>query len=173
MPAEDVIFLYQLFTSATIAVWIIGGWGIDALLGEQTRMHKDLDVLVLMDDVARLLALLEGQNYSLAYLWEENRFMPDRQEKEIATAFVWRDGGGHEIDVHAMRLDDDGNGVPMWIVDEALLFRRQDLEAQGVIGDVRVRCISPQMQLAYHTGYELPESHLRDMERIRAKFGIT
>jgi lincosamide nucleotidyltransferase A/C/D/E len=29
-----------------ITVWLDGGWGIDALVGEQTRKHDDLDLVV-------------------------------------------------------------------------------------------------------------------------------
>jgi lincosamide nucleotidyltransferase A/C/D/E len=127
MTAEDAIFLYQLLTTNTIHTWIIGGWGIDALLGEQTRTHKDLDILVLVDDVARLLKLLEGEGFHLAYLWEENRFVQDSQGNETATAFVWQDDSGREIDAHAMWLDQQGNGIPAWTVEEGFLFPRKDL----------------------------------------------
>lgn len=26
-------------------VWVGGGWGIDALVGRQTRQHRDLDLM--------------------------------------------------------------------------------------------------------------------------------
>jgi hypothetical protein len=42
--AEDVIRIHQSLSVNGIQVWLTGGWGIDALLGEQTRQHKDLDI---------------------------------------------------------------------------------------------------------------------------------
>jgi lincosamide nucleotidyltransferase A/C/D/E len=27
-----------------IAIWLDGGWGVDALLGEETRIHNDIDL---------------------------------------------------------------------------------------------------------------------------------
>ncbi len=51
---EDVISISQLLEADGIQVWLTGGWGIDALLGEQTRPHKDLDVIMLVDDVVRM-----------------------------------------------------------------------------------------------------------------------
>jgi Aminoglycoside-2''-adenylyltransferase len=45
MTAKDAIELYKLFEQHGIKVWIDGGWGVDALLGHQTRKHDDLDVL--------------------------------------------------------------------------------------------------------------------------------
>ncbi len=171
MTAEEALFLYQLLTTNGITTWIIGGWGIDALFGEMSRTHKDLDILVLVDDVARLQSLLEQEGLHFAYLWEENRFVQDRQGNATATAFVGQDDAGREIDAHALWLDDQGNGVPAWGVKEGFLFPREDLAEQGGIAGERVNCISPKMQLVCHTGYDLPETHLRDVERIRAKIG--
>ncbi len=171
MTAKEALFLYQLLTTNGITTWIIGGWGIDALFCEQTRPHKDLDILVLVDDVVRLQSPLEREGFHFAYLWEENRFVQDRQGNATATAFVWQDEAGREIDVHAMGLDDQGNGVPAWSVEAGFLFPREDLAEQGVIAGGRVNCISPRMQLVCHTGYDLPQTHLRDVERIQAKYG--
>ena len=37
VSAEDVIRIYTDLATNEIQVWLTGGWGIDALLGEQTR----------------------------------------------------------------------------------------------------------------------------------------
>lgn len=52
--AEEAIAIYQQLTASGFQVWVTGGWGIDALLGEQTRAHKDLDLIVLLDELLRL-----------------------------------------------------------------------------------------------------------------------
>jgi lincosamide nucleotidyltransferase A/C/D/E len=171
VTAEDALFLYQLLLANAVPAWLVGGWGIDALLGEQTREHKDLDILVLVDDVGRLLALLEREGCRFAYLWEENRAVDDRKGNPAATAFVCKDDGTREIDAHAMWLDELGNGIPAWVMEEGFRFRREDLAGQGWIMGVEVRCISPRMQAALHTGYPLPETQVGDMLRLRAKFG--
>jgi len=46
MRAEEVTALYTLLAEREVRVWVDGGWGIDALLAEQTRQHKDFDALV-------------------------------------------------------------------------------------------------------------------------------
>lgn len=56
--AQDVISLYQLLLANGIQAWITGGWGIDALLGKQTRPHKDLDVIMLLNDLIWMRASL-------------------------------------------------------------------------------------------------------------------
>lgn len=42
-PIQNVINLYQRLLDAGIPIWLDGGWGVDALLEEQTRIHDDLD----------------------------------------------------------------------------------------------------------------------------------
>src|SRR6266481_8512849 len=51
MNAADVISLYTDLESMGTSVWVDGGWGVDALLGEQTRPHKDLDIAIQQKDV--------------------------------------------------------------------------------------------------------------------------
>jgi len=46
MTAADVVEILGWFRAASADVWLDGGWGVDALVGEQTREHKDLDLIV-------------------------------------------------------------------------------------------------------------------------------
>jgi lincosamide nucleotidyltransferase A/C/D/E len=39
MTAADVIEVLQCLERAGVSVWIDGGWGVDALVGAQTREH--------------------------------------------------------------------------------------------------------------------------------------
>jgi lincosamide nucleotidyltransferase A/C/D/E len=172
VSAEDALQLYRALSSHGMRVWLTGGWGIDALLGEQTRPHKDLDVVMLLDDVVRLRALLGREGYVLKELWSENRWSIDAQGNETATAFVLQDLDGREMDVHALRLDEQGDGIPAWEAPEGFIFRKEDLSGMGVIAGLAVRCITPAMQVLCHTGYELPEVQQRDLQLLHAKFGV-
>jgi len=40
----DVVDFYRTITQLGTELWIDGGWAVDALLGEQTRPHRDLDI---------------------------------------------------------------------------------------------------------------------------------
>ena len=51
MHAADVVEEIDELELAGVDVWVQGGWGIDALLGEQTRPHDDLDVIIRADDI--------------------------------------------------------------------------------------------------------------------------
>jgi lincosamide nucleotidyltransferase A/C/D/E len=172
VSAKDVINIYQRLSAAGIQVWLTGGWGIDALLGEQTRPHKDIDVIMLLDDVVRMRKLLGRDGYSLKELWSENRWVVDAHGVETATALVLHDSEGREFDMHAMRLDEWGNGIPEWEEAEGFMFKRQDLAGEGMIAGFAVQCITPESQMLCHAGYELPDKQLRDLELLREKFGV-
>src|SRR5262245_61371124 len=96
--ARDVADLVRLLDAHGIEVWIDGGWGVDALLGEQTRPHGDLDIAVRDVDVPRLRDLLATRGYQ-----ERPR------DDTTAWMFVLADPSGREIDIHAFALDADGN----------------------------------------------------------------
>ena len=168
--AEDAICICQGLSANGIQVWLTGGWGIDALLREQTRPHKDLDLILSVGDVVRLRDLLGRDGYGLKDLWPENTWVVDASGTEIPTAFVLVDAEGREVDAHALYLDDRGNGVPAWADDEGFVFRPEDLAGEGMIGGLPVRCLSLEMQMSCHTGYDLPDEQVRDLELLRERF---
>jgi lincosamide nucleotidyltransferase A/C/D/E len=171
VSAKEVIRMYKGLLANEIHLWLVGGWGIDALVRKQTRPHKDLDVITLVDDVAAMREFLGGSGYSLKELWSENRWAVDARGAETATAFVLYDSHGREIDVHAMRLDDRGRGIPAWEA-EGLVFEREDLAGEGLIAGTAVQCISPEMQMLCHSGYELPASQVGDLALLHEAFGV-
>lgn len=171
VDAEDVIRVYRRLLGHGIRVWLVGGWGIDALLGEQARPHHDLDVIMLLDDVARTRQLLAYDGYKLKQLWEENRWVADSRGIKTPTGFVLHDAEGREFDVHAMRPDEQGHGIPAWEA-EGQVFRMQDLAGEGVVSGVSVRCMTPEMQMVCHTGYALPGHQMRDLKLLHERFGV-
>lgn len=169
--AEDAIDIYQRLLNNNIRVWLTGGWGIDALLEEQTRQHKDMDIIMLVDDVVAMRDLLGREGYSLKELWIENAWVVDSAGREIPTAFVLHDAVGREVDAHAMTLDEQGNGIPAW-TREGLVLSREDLRGEGMIAGVPVRCLSAEMQVRAHSGYDLPLYQVQDMELLQERFGV-
>src|SRR4030065_1370373 len=63
MTARDVIDLVQLFERNQIEVIIDGGWAVDALLGEQTRPHEDLDIALPHLYVPLARSLMEAKGF--------------------------------------------------------------------------------------------------------------
>ena len=178
--AEDVIELYSGLRAEGVRIWVDGGWGIDALLGRQTRLHKDFDALVALEDLPALTHFLGGRGFALKLIWENNRWARsseplaligrERPAVEAATAFVLEDGSGCELDFHAVRFDEHGHGVPAW--DNDLIFPPEAFAGVGTIGGRRVRCLSAEMQMRTHTGYALKESDIHDLRLLHNRFGI-
>ena len=169
---EDVIYLYQLLENHGMPVWLTGGWGIDALLGETTRPHKDLDIFMLVEDVIPMNALLADEGYTFKKYWSENLFTEDSRGNTIATGYVLADTEGRELDVHAFRFDPHGNGIPAWEVEKGFVLTPHDLSGVGAIHGVRVRCQSAQNQMLCHTGYVIPPHQWPDLEALHERFGV-
>ena len=60
LSAPDAAALCRGLEEHGVGFWLIGGWGVDALLHRQTRPHKDLDVLVRLADLGPLRRWLDG-----------------------------------------------------------------------------------------------------------------
>ncbi len=160
MTAADVIDLYARLADLGIQIWIGGGWGVDALLGEQTRPHRDLDIIVQQRDVPKLRELLELQGYR------------DVERDDTSPwNFVLGDDDGREVDVHVIIFDTEGNGV-YGPVEKGVMFPAASLSGSGAIDGHAVRCNSAEYQVRFHTGYELHDSDFRDVAALCERFGI-
>jgi len=160
MNAADVLSLYNAFQNKNIEVWIDGGWGVDALLEKQTRAHNDLDIVIQQIDVAKLRTLLESQGY------EEIKLEIARPHN-----FVLADNQGHEIDIHVIVLDVEGNGI-YGPAEKGEMYPVDALGGTGSIAGRTVKCISPRWTINFHSGYKLKEKDYKDVSALCDKFGI-
>jgi lincosamide nucleotidyltransferase A/C/D/E len=160
MTGADVIALYTTLDQLGIQIWIDGGWGVDALLGDQTRPHKDLDIAIQQKDLPKFRGFLKGHGY------EEIKLETARPHN-----FVLGDAQGREIDVHVIVFDTEGNGVYGPVAD-GVMYAAAALAGTGVIEGVSVRCISPEWTIKFHSGYELKEKDFKDVSALCNKFGI-
>jgi lincosamide nucleotidyltransferase A/C/D/E len=163
---SDVVLLQRLLTERRLEWCIVGGWGVDAILGVETRPHKDLDVLVRVDHLTRIRDLMASLGYRPTRLWEENRWLVGEAEGPDflrATAFVLTDSAGREVDAHVFDAN-EGHILPLWQTDRRVT--EEDLEWKGRIGNENVVCMSPQAQIRCHLGYNLPNTHRADVEQL-------
>ena len=98
--ASDVTFLRRILDAVGIRYWIDGGWGVDALLREQTRAHEDLDIVVRDADVTRFRSSLATHG-----------FREVEQKDARHWNFVLADTHGRKVDVHVVVMDAEGKGV--------------------------------------------------------------
>ena len=147
MREADVIRVLDALDEAAAEPVLAGGWGVDALVGRQTRRHFDLDVVIAPGTEAesRARAALAPLGYevvdphALAGHWTEARA-------------VLRDADGHTIDLLQVGV---GDGT-----------------AEGHLAGRAVRCLSPETQLLFHQGYPLPSKHRRDIDLLCRTFHL-
>lgn len=157
MSPDDVIEILAFLSGASIPVWVDGGWGVDALLGEQTREHRDLDLAVRSQDEARFRAAVS-----------QNGFLEVSAEPHNP---VLRDARGRVIDAHFFDPSRVSDGPAGWLVYGDIAYDVGAFEGEGSILGVRVACTTVLSQVRSHRGYELDDEDIRDMKALRARFG--
>ena len=155
-----VLWFLWLFDELRVAVWIDGGWGVDALLGEQTRSHEDLDIIIPSADSARLVVALGQRDF-------HDVIDDDRCDRN----FVMDHAEHGSIDFHVIELASDGNAVyqPR---ETAWEISALELHGQGSIAGRAVRCLSAEYQVRSHTGYTLQNTDFVDMAALQERFGV-
>jgi lincosamide nucleotidyltransferase A/C/D/E len=158
LKADDVVEVLGRLRVAGIEFWVEGGWGVDALLGEQTRAHDDLDLGVRLEDVDRICAVLSEFS---------------RSDEEWPASFVMRDRTGRTVDCHPLRFDEHGDGWQANTKGGApYRWPRQGLQARGRIAGVDVPCISPELQLHWRTYPEFDDVDWQDVQQLCRRFGL-
>lgn len=160
MSSEDVLELYFSLCDLGIQIWIDGGWCVDALLGKETRPHKDIDIVIQEKDLSNFRRFLEIQGYKDINLEEAKPWN-----------FVLGDNKGHQIDVHVIVLDDKGNGI-YGPAENGQMYPAESLTGSGIIGGQLLKCISPEWIIRFHSGYELKEKDFKDVSALWEKFNI-
>ena len=161
MTSADVTAFCRQMEALGIKVWLDGGWGVDALLGRQTRAHADLDIVVQEKDLRFLVEILEGRGF---------RELP--RDDSRAWNFVMGDGRGKEIDLHVIAIDREGNGIYGPPARNEGMYPAAALQGQGQIEGLSVRCVSPEFQIRSRTEYEPDPTDYEDVRALADKFGL-
>ena len=64
MTEHDIVDLLKVSESLGIMVWVGGGWGVDALIGSQTRPRNDIDVYIEKGNADGFIKMLTSKGYS-------------------------------------------------------------------------------------------------------------
>lgn len=155
MKAEDVVELLRIIEQNGVDVVVDGGWGVDALLGGQTRPHDDLDIAIQHQDVPKLRELMSTHGY---------RELQNPNGTDFN--FVLADAAGRKVDVHSYAFDSEGKLL------EGIAYPIESLAGIGCINGHRVRCITPEWMVKFHTQYEPDEDDFQDVLALCTRFGI-
>ena len=157
MTAVEVIRIMDALRNARIPAWLDGGWGIDALLGEQTREHDDLDLVVGLDTVDAALEALRPYGYSMG--------LDERPTRLVLEASIHR-----RIDLHTIIFDSEGGGVQHLQDGRSYRYPPQGFAAIGQVSGRRLSCLTPEVQLECHMGYEPTDTDRRDVGFLVERF---
>jgi lincosamide nucleotidyltransferase A/C/D/E len=142
MDAAKVLEILDRLDAAGVEWWVNGGWGVDALLGRETRPHNDLDFAIPAESIEQLPAIFP----EFVHVYQE----------QLPSAYVLRDSQGRELDFHPLRFDAEGNGWQPQIGADDALWPREALEGRGHIGGQEVRCMTAEFEVQSHLyeGYD-------------------
>jgi lincosamide nucleotidyltransferase A/C/D/E len=149
MAFEEVLTVIDSVRAIGCRFWLEGGWGVDALVGRQTRPHRDLDVDVDADFQDEVLTALHDLGYVVETDWRPNRV------ELVARGRGW-------VDVHPLLIDEDGRARQAALDGGWHEFPRSFFTVGSLCG-ASVPCVSSEAQRAFRTGYELREVDMHDL----------
>jgi hypothetical protein len=155
MKEGEVLEVLEALDRAGVKTWLVGGWGVDALLQRRTRRHRDLDLVVLARDGS-----VERACEALGRLGYGN---PD--EGEVPGAGMPRrilldDGFGRSVDVHPVDASTAlFAGSPGELDPSAF--------ATGTLAGRVVPCVSVRSQLSLKSYPGARSKDARDVKRLK------
>lgn len=160
MPGKRAVEILRAFDTAGTWYAVDGGWGVDALLGEQTREHGDLDLAVPLDEIDQVLRLLADLGFGLTL---------DERPKRLMV----RHRDGAEVDLHPLRFDEKGDG---WQIGAGAnggdaAYPPGEM-TKGTIAGKSVRCLGAELQLRHHAGYDPGGVDRHDVGKLVERFGL-
>jgi lincosamide nucleotidyltransferase A/C/D/E len=156
MNENDAVDLLKKAENIGVNVWITGGWGVDALVGRQTRPHNDIDIFIEKKDAAAFIEMLCSNGYR-----------ETKMEYTTDDHTVWRDDGNRTIDLHLLEFTEAG-----MLRFENEIYPSELFNGKGAIGGITVRCLTAEAQLQYHQGYEHREEDVHDVLLLCKTFGL-
>jgi lincosamide nucleotidyltransferase A/C/D/E len=161
MVLQDVQQLVARLQERGVDFAVGGGWAVDALLGNQTREHSDLDLWVRAEDLHDVLTVLVQEGIDRILPWPGDR----------PWNWVVHDGR-RKVDLH---LFERTTAAGDWRYGGALYsetFPEEALQGQGTFGDLSVRCESARWSLEFHNSQNPRDVDVRDMRLLCQHFGL-
>ena len=149
--------MVEALDAAGIRAGLTGGWGIDALLGRQTRPHRDADLGVPARSIDDAVSALSGLGYVV--IADEGRL-------------DWSWSPRPAVDLHPIGFDAAGHGIQRGLDGERFDYPPGSLDLPGPIDRHPVRCGTPELQVAFHAHYDPRPHDIADMQALASAFGL-
>ena len=94
----DACEILEMLSEASVKVFLDGGWGVDALIGRETRTHNDIDLFVEKKDFSKAISVITWKGYREVVM-----------DYTTDSHTVWKDDNGRIIDLHSFEYVEDGN----------------------------------------------------------------
>lgn len=153
---EDVLEIISSAYENGVNIYLDGGWGVDALLGQETRIHNDIDLFIEKQQEILFLNILNAKG-----------FVEEIHSYTTPLHTVWKDEKGRIIDLHIFETDDKKQ-----ILFEGQAYPADIFDGIGKIGDIKIKCIPAKYQVPFHLGYEFDENDIHDVLVLCEKFDI-
>lgn len=151
---EEVVQVLDVLDDSRVPHWVGGGWGVDVLVGRQTREHRDLDLAVDADHLEMCLQTVNDLGYAMEIDW-----LPVRIEL--------KGPGDRWVDVHPVRFDDTGHGRQAGLDGAHFDYPPGAFTAETLNGR-RINCLSVQQQRDFHAGYQHQAKDTHDLAELDA-----
>lgn len=162
MTGASVIEVVRELERGGLVVWLDGGWGIDALLGRETRTHGDLDLVIDRDQLPSAVKMLCALGFE---------GVPDAQPGPPARVVLCEQQHG-QVDFHPVVFDSDGNGWQQLGENAWGAYPASGLTGKGSVAGEAVRCLTAELQVRHHLGYEWDSQDQYDMRLLAEQFGV-
>lgn len=160
MGPADVLEIVDCLAAAGVRVWLDGGWAVDAVLGRQTRDHDDLDLVLDLADSETAQRALAAIGFTSTV-------------DEQTAGFIARDSADRRVDVHTVSFDAEGAGFQRLADGSRWRYPPEGFAGIGKVGGRGLACLTAEVQLVCHLGYEPDEQDRRDMRLLAAHCGLT
>jgi lincosamide nucleotidyltransferase A/C/D/E len=159
MDSSDVLRVVTALEDAGLRVWLDGGWGVDARVGEQTRDHDDLDCVIALSDAAVARDVLADLGFTVAL-------------DELPTRFVMRDRSDLRVDFHTITFDAAGSATQELQDGTLAPYPSHGFSGFGYVAGVRIACLTAAVQALHHLGYDPDQKDHHDMALLAERCGI-
>jgi lincosamide nucleotidyltransferase A/C/D/E len=138
---QDVVQILRLLEEGGVPVWLDGGWGIDALLGKETRAHRDMDLIVPLDNLSTAEMVLAGVGLS-----------KDDRRTILPARILLCNREGLEVDIHPVTFQPDGSAAHIYTgvgigSNYRYVYSAAGLSGVGLIDGRIVRCTTAAEQI--------------------------